>query len=544
MRRPAAEGPARLVGVLFLRVVALLLVAVGAQAQTAQLDLFFDVDRDAGTGCSVATADGPVAGIELRLRTGFDVGLASVDSIETAPCLDPAMDLFGAGTPVSTAPQPGWLVEAGEGLAGSTLVETHLPLAELGVAPAARVFAQLTRGGDADALLSMTGGGALELSLAPPAVPGLGWGGGLLLLAGIAVARPLVFRTDQGRPGSRTAASLLWFAFLVGGVAVGFAGRPAWALLGDGVHRIWNADEQLASDPSGDAPLGADLLGLFAASDFATGELWLRADVAFGPAVCLEWGQVDPGTSFQCGAWPPLDPSPFAGPVALTFDDGPNPVTTPGILATLRANAIPATFFVVGDKLLTPAEQALALEIHEDPLFRLGTHTVDHFDMTTLTPAEVAFQVDEAIARVRTAIGDPCYFPAYFRFPFGRSDCAAMSVVRSRGQTFAGVNIDPVDWCYAIGGGSCPPSIVGDIEPEVVDDLPEKARIEYLQHGGGILLLHDIHATTAAALPAILATLQAEGATFVDLADLTPFPNLNAEIGSPEPPACCQSVGP
>lgn len=512
----------------------LLLLAAGpSAAQEAILDVLFDLDREAATGCDVATPEGPAPGIELRLRTRVDVGAGTLTAIEHADCIDEVGGVFGPGIQASTAPLPGWSVSPGNGVEGSTLIETHVPVSAFGAARRADVFVALDVAGGGDAMSSASATG-FELSLVALAVPTAGillLAGGLLGLVGIGTSFA----------GCR-AAALVWLAVVGGGALA--VGHDARALLGDGLHRAWPAGERVAADPAGDAPPGADLLGLSSAFDPATGELWLRVDVSFGPAVCLDWGLVSAGSGYSCSQWPALDPGPFTGPVALTFDDGPNPATTPQILATLRAWNAPATFFMVGSKLTTPAEQALALEIHQDPLFRVATHSVGHANFTDLSPSEVEYEVDEGLARVRAAIGDPCWFPAYFRFPFGASDCTSMEIVRRRGLAVAGVNLHSLDWCYAAGGGSCPASIAPNLEPEVVDDLPGKILIEYEQHGGGILILHDIHPTTVDALPSILADLQAAGATFVDLSDPAVFPNLNAEIGAPEAPACCVSVGP
>ncbi|GEM_PF-6839427 len=511
--------------------VALSLLPSLAFAQIATIDVLFDTDRDGATGCDVATVEGVASGVDLRLRTRVDLSTEVVSSIEHAPCVDPLLGVFGPDVPVSALPVPGWSVETGNGIEGSTLVESHVPLSVFGPARRARVYVALDSGGAADALLTNGGGGVLELGLVPLTVPGLG-GVGLLALTAAAV---FVVRSRVGRGVA-----------LVLVTSAGFLGASdiARALLGEGVHRAWSIEELVSSDPAADAPVGADLLGLSSAVDATSGELWLRVDVAFGPPVCLDWVLVDPGTGYSCFMWPPLDPSPFAGPVALTFDDGPDLVTTPQVLAILRANSIPATFFMVGDNLTTAAEQALALEIHQDPLFRVASHSVDHPDFTGLSAVDVEYQVDEGLARLRTAIGDPCWFPRYFRFPFGASDCTSMEIVRRRGQAVAGVNMDTVDWCYAANGGSCPPSVIPDIEPWVVNDLAAKALVEYQQHGGGIMLMHDIHPTTVAALPAVVSNLQGAGATFVHLTDLAVFPNLNAEVAAPEPPACCMTVGP
>lgn len=525
------------------RGLALLALGAGeAAAQRASLDVLFDLDRNPTTGCDVATVEGVAAGVELRLRTEVDLATGVVDAIARAACVDDLLDSFGAGVPVATAPLPGWSVAAGHGIEGSTLVESHVPRVALGGVRRARVFVVVDVAGAGDALLAGEGGGGLEVTLAVPVVPALGGLGvaALLLLAGGVGAKRLGVRRSP-----RAAFVSAGVACLAACLAVSLAGvEVAQALLGEGVHRAWVPAEHVAYDAAADAPEGADLLGFSAAVDGASDELWLRLDVAFGPPVCLDWGLVSAGTGYACGAWPPLDPSPFAGPVALTFDDGPSPATTPAVLATLRAHGIPATFFLLGDRLTTPAEQALALEIHQDPLFRVATHSVDHADLTELPPGDVAYQIDEGLARVRAAVGDPCWFPTFFRFPYAHSDCASMEILRQRGQAVAGVNMDTVDWCYAAGGGTCSPTIVPDIEPEVVDDLPGKALIEYQQHGGGIMLMHDIHPTTVAALPHVITTLQAAGATFVDLADTAHFPNLNAEILAPEAPACCVSVGP
>ena len=47
-------------------------------------------------------------------------------------------------------------------------------------------------------------------------------------------------------------------------------------------------------------------------------------------------------------------------PLCLTFDNGPEPKVTPGVLATLARRGIPATFFLIGEKLRDPARLALA----------------------------------------------------------------------------------------------------------------------------------------------------------------------------------------
>ena len=62
-------------------------------------------------------------------------------------------------------------------------------------------------------------------------------------------------------------------------------------------------------------------------------------------------------------------------PLCLTFDNGPEPEVTPGVLATLARRGIPATFFLVGDKLRDPAGLALANRARAEG-HRVGNHTL------------------------------------------------------------------------------------------------------------------------------------------------------------------------
>lgn len=67
--------------------------------------------------------------------------------------------------------------------------------------------------------------------------------------------------------------------------------------------------------------------------------------------------------------------------IALTFDDGPDPVWTPRILDVLRRHGARATFFVVGSQVARHPDltRRIATEGHE-----LGVHTFSHPDATLL----------------------------------------------------------------------------------------------------------------------------------------------------------------
>jgi peptidoglycan-N-acetylglucosamine deacetylase len=63
--------------------------------------------------------------------------------------------------------------------------------------------------------------------------------------------------------------------------------------------------------------------------------------------------------------------------LTLTFDNGPEPGTTERILSALRDRKLPATFFMVGERVLDPAGRETALRVR-DAGHRIGNHTMTH----------------------------------------------------------------------------------------------------------------------------------------------------------------------
>ena len=63
--------------------------------------------------------------------------------------------------------------------------------------------------------------------------------------------------------------------------------------------------------------------------------------------------------------------------LTLTFDNGPDPETTPFVLGVLARRSLRATFFVVGNKLSTPVGSELARRAHAEGHW-IGNHTWTH----------------------------------------------------------------------------------------------------------------------------------------------------------------------
>lgn len=183
------------------------------------------------------------------------------------------------------------------------------------------------------------------------------------------------------------------------------------------------------------------------------------------------------------------------GEVVLTFDDGPEPGTTPAVLKALAAECVHATFFTVGRN--AAAHPALMKRILAEG------HTLGHHSMThPMTLADLPF--DKAVADIehglaadeKATYGGSGAKPRvpFFRFPGFGSSPALLDYLRKRGMGVFGADLWASDW--------------NEMTPE--EEL--KLVMERLAHEKrGILLLHDTRGQTAKMLPAFLAALRQHG---------------------------------
>jgi peptidoglycan/xylan/chitin deacetylase (PgdA/CDA1 family) len=128
------------------------------------------------------------------------------------------------------------------------------------------------------------------------------------------------------------------------------------------------------------------------------------------------------------------------GVCAFTFDDGPDPIWTPRVLAELDRCATPATFFVIGERVAVdpgPARAALAAG-HEVEL-----HCHRHVRHTELSEAELEADTIAALAELeRAGLGRP----RYWRTPWGVRTAATERVAARHGLRLIGWRIDTHDW--------------------------------------------------------------------------------------------------
>lgn len=218
--------------------------------------------------------------------------------------------------------------------------------------------------------------------------------------------------------------------------------------------------------------------------------------------------------------------------VALTFDDGPNPATTPKVIQVLKKHHAPATFFTNGSRYAAAGAKELAARIAADPDYILANHTQNHLNLAQQTATKVASEIDRTDALIREA-GET---PKFLRFPFGSSTCASMQQAKDRGYLVTGWHIDSADWCFAAtGGATCKKATFKYVPDELRNDMKGYILSQVRANNGGIMLMHDIHQSTADHLDEILTALEAAGYTFVRLDDVSAWPRLNGTTPTASP---------
>ncbi len=118
--------------------------------------------------------------------------------------------------------------------------------------------------------------------------------------------------------------------------------------------------------------------------------------------------------------------------IALTFDDGPDPVWTPKILKVLDRHDVKATFFVLGSEVA--AHPDVARQIVADG-HQLGIHGFTHADLAAVPPWQRRMEVRESQLAVVGATGQST---SLFRPPFSSEteaiDNASWDVMRDAGR--------------------------------------------------------------------------------------------------------------
>ena len=154
--------------------------------------------------------------------------------------------------------------------------------------------------------------------------------------------------------------------------------------------------------------------------------------------------------------------------VALTFDDGPHPVTTRRILAVLAATRHRATFFMLGAKARRHPD--VVREIHAAG-HTLGVHGDRHDRWHAF---RMPWSVRDEPLRAARAVEDATGVrPRFFRPPLGHTSITTIPGVRRAGMIVVGWSARGLDGLR----GRTPEAVVARVARSVTD--------------GAIVMLHD-----------------------------------------------------
>jgi len=181
--------------------------------------------------------------------------------------------------------------------------------------------------------------------------------------------------------------------------------------------------------------------------------------------------------------------------IAFTFDDGPNPDTTPDILRTLKKYNAKGTFFLIGWRVKKYPElvKRIAEEGHE-----IGNHTYNHPDLRKLSKDQIYKEYADCSQAIKEITE---HSPTLCRPPGGDANREVINVAGALGMR-------SVAWSMNVGD-------FAEDDADVIQD-----RIDRSAQSGDIVLLHDKVYATIMCLDDMLHSLQLQGYHFVSVSDL------------------------
>jgi peptidoglycan/xylan/chitin deacetylase (PgdA/CDA1 family) len=167
------------------------------------------------------------------------------------------------------------------------------------------------------------------------------------------------------------------------------------------------------------------------------------------------------------GFWGDKTATASGGKLYLTFDDGPNPDTTPHLLKLLAEENVPATFFLIGEQITR--HKQLGKDI-VDAGHAVGNHSFQHEFMPGMPIKRITEEIHRTNDLLREISSDRP--PRLFRPPFGILDKRAAGCARAAGLSVVYWTIVPEDWEH-VGA------------PKIVERVSKKMT------AGSIIVLHE-----------------------------------------------------
>lgn len=181
--------------------------------------------------------------------------------------------------------------------------------------------------------------------------------------------------------------------------------------------------------------------------------------------------------------------------VALTFDDGPHPESTPRILDIMNNYDAAGTWFILGCN--GQKHQNLLRTIYNNG-HDIGNHSYDHACLTNLTRGQVISQLGRTNEVIEAAIG---VSSPYMRPPFGEYNSTILSIAESMGFRWNVLwSVAPKDEQLSVN--QIISRVLGALTP------------------GAIIDLNETNPKTIEALPVILNEMAQRGYQSINITDL------------------------
>ena len=190
--------------------------------------------------------------------------------------------------------------------------------------------------------------------------------------------------------------------------------------------------------------------------------------------------------------------------IALTFDDGPSKTNTKIVLDALEKHKAKATFMVVGQNVNKGTADLLKREVELG--CEIGNHSYSHANFKKISQKKIKSELKKTDDAVKKYTGSK---PTVIRTPYGAS---SKSVLKCFDRPNIFWSVDTLDWKYR------------DTD-RLVKYVSKNAK------DGGIVLMHDIHKSTAKAVDRILKSLEKQGFETVTVTELSAINNVPMKAG-------------
>lgn len=232
----------------------------------------------------------------------------------------------------------------------------------------------------------------------------------------------------------------------------------------------------------------------------------------------------------------------------LTFDDGPHPTITPKVLDVLKKHNVKATFFINTKNVNEVTFPHLKRMLDEGHI--LANHGPSHDNSNTLTESQWKEQLRTSmtdIVKYHQRAGHE-FENIYYRYPYGayagRTDYHHMNALQDVSKELFGDNciqfafwdVDTVDWLAGMTSAEISQNIVAWNEGGRAIDFLRKPDGTFTKKpytvkepiAGGVVLNHDIHAATPAAIDLFLTYAEQRGVKILRLDEVEEFRTLRS----------------